>query len=81
MGISRVPNCTGHQRRVIQVQVHSHTLEYMVQPKRGREEKQVSERANCRKNLGRVRETSGIQVDVGKRARVPESKYKYFILK
>ncbi len=34
----------------------------------------------CRKNLGRVRETSGIQVGVGKRARVPESIYRYFIL-
>ncbi len=34
----------------------------------------------CWKNLGRVRETSAI-VGVGKRARVPESKYKYFVLK
>ena len=35
---------------------------------------------NCRKNLGCMQETSGIQVGVGKRARVLKCRYMYFIL-
>ena len=35
----------------------------------------------CWKNLASVRETSGVVMWVGKRARVPECKYKYFITK
>jgi hypothetical protein len=45
VGISRVLNRTGHRGRAIQVQVHSHTLNDMVQPERERGE-QVRERAN-----------------------------------
>ena len=44
VGISRVPNRTGHRGRGIQVQVHSHTLNNMVQPERESGER-VGERA------------------------------------
>jgi hypothetical protein len=47
-GRQQSPNRTGHRGGVIQVQVHSYTLSYMVQPERERGER-VGERANRRK--------------------------------